>query len=734
MNRRVTMFHSYRFRALPAFFVFLCLCVMPAVPAQPAEPAPIRQAYEKVLPTLVSVRVDVLDDPDAAYEQRLPAEELFDEVVRLHVPLHLAGVRVSPEGLVLVRDPNLPLKRYGTMQGKDSAGRTMALRIAAVLENHSALLLEPTEPQKDLPCLVFEPADVKAGDELLIADPDFLEDVLALCVYSEPAGGVVVAGKEDLQEMLWWQMGSSSLDRLLPAAASIILDARARPIGMALDNALWRTRDGVDSWQGVSILADRRLTPEALDEAAAKIRDLAKASVKEVVITFRPESRVAQQLSTEEGRLTVYGVLLDKSGRIFIPTEMERDAVRQIEEIAVREEDRLVKAEFEGLFRDFGALIVRAEGVTGEPAQPPETPAIPRGRLFYTLDVARRYGRRQEEVEYNRYLDAALGYKETRYIHPQKPMKPGDLALDAQGRLIGFCAPLRPEDRDAILAARHQRTASLIRQPRLFLFSEIADALKSPAEHMDAAARPMSRREEQGLAWLGVEYQPLNAVLARAMHIEDATRDGSRGLLITHVYENSPAERLKFAPGDVLLSIGIAGASGEIDLVVPPRAPETQPRPGGRPWRPRRNFLTAVLTHLGEGRRIQLKAIQAQETRTLDVVIEKAPDDFDSAPTVQSAALGLTVRDLTYDVRHVLRLPADAPGVVVSDVSAGGKAALARIRLGELVQWVNGQPVRSAKEFEEAVRAASTRGKMEFLIVLLGQSRIVEVDAAEGGI
>jgi len=45
-----------------------------------------------------------------------------------------------------------------------------------------------------------------------------------------------------------------------------------------------------------------------------------------------------------------------------------------------------------------------------------------------------------------------------------------------------------------------------------------------------------------------------------------------------------------------------------------------------------------------------------------------APPDFDSARRWRNRKVGLTVKDLTYDIRTYLRLSDDQPGVIVSKV------------------------------------------------------------------
>ena len=108
--------------------------------------------------------------------------------------------------------------------------------------------------------------------------------------------------------------------------------------------------------------------------------------------------------------------------------------------------------------------------------------------------------------------------------------------------------------------------------------------------------------------------------------------------------------------------------------------------------------------------------------------MEKAPDDFDNADQYQETSIGLTVRELTYEVRKVLRLPGRRarrrrqPGPARQQ---GGRGADPPY---EIISSVNGEPATTLKEFERLVRAAQATGKVEFLVADLGVMRIVELD------
>ncbi len=726
-------------------YTLVAILVLTATTLSAAEPDAeqattsdaIRRAYQALRPALVEVKVRVLADSTSSPERRSRLDALFDEFVDERLPLRLCGVRIAPTGTVLIRDPNLPLKRYGEIELLDGEGGTMKGRLVAVLENHAGILLEPVEaPESPLAHVTFSEANLNPGDAFFVAQPAFLEDMLSVQVEMAHAGMTAIEGSEVGARVIWWGGPSySEMGRgFIPSVAPVVLDAEGRVIGLALDNALWHTAEGTDSWLGASIMNDKRLAPEALEAIGQRAIESSHEAVKEVQVRFRSDSRLAQQLKLEEAKLVLYGLLLDDSGKILVPTELDRAAIRQVERIDVLHEGKLLEAHFEGLYRDFGAFLVRADGLSGKPAPIEREATIQRGKVFFTLRVRRRYGKRQDEVEHNRYLDMAIGYKESHYPLPMRPLQVGEFVLNETGQFLGFSAPLRREQQDDIRAM--SRRASQWREyARLYLFSEVAPLLENPKEHLDPAARPMSRKEANVLVWLGLEYQPVNAALAKALGAEGPTRGGARGLLITHVYDASPAERLGIKLGDILLSLHVPGAADEIDLAPPgkgrfARRSRNAARAASarRLWRSRRNYLTTILTLLGEGRRVRLRLIKEGQVQVVPLTLEKAPDDFDNADEYEDTVLGLTVREMTYEVRSVLRLPRESPGVAVSEVERGGKAAVAQIRPYEVITLVNEEPVKSPKEFERRIRSAIVGGRVELLVFNLGRSRIVEID------
>ena len=112
--------------------------------------------------------------------------------------------------------------------------------------------------------------------------------------------------------------------------------------------------------------------------------------------------------------------------------------------------------------------------------------------------------------------------------------------------------------------------------------------------------------------------------------------------------------------------------------------------------------------------------------------VEQAPRDNVSAKKAKDEGTGLTVKELTYEVRASLHLDAKAPGVVVDDVEEGSSAAQARVLANELLLEMDGRPVADPEGFSAALGAARTAGRESVRVVVqrLDRSRFVDLRLA----
>jgi serine protease Do len=86
--------------------------------------------------------------------------------------------------------------------------------------------------------------------------------------------------------------------------------------------------------------------------------------------------------------------------------------------------------------------------------------------------------------------------------------------------------------------------------------------------------------------------------------------------------------------------------------------------------------------------------------------------------------MGITVRNLTYELRRYFQKTEDQPGVIVSKLEPGGKASVAGIKPFEIVTHINGQPVKSVDDFK---KLTSGPGELKMSINRMTKGRQVKI-------
>jgi len=268
----------------------------------------------------------------------------------------------------------------------------------------------------------------------------------------------------------------------------------------------------------------------------------------------------------------------------------------------------------------------------------------------------------------------------------------------------------------------------------------VAAALADLPANADAQNRPQTEADENRLAWLGVELQGMNRELARANEVSEETNDGQSGALVSYVYPDSPAEKAGITPGAVLLRLYVDGLPKPLDVKIESygegfgmggipwdrleQAPVEMLADLPPPWPSVENSFNRSLTDLGAGRKIQVELFQDGKPIRKDFEVVLGPPHFGSSPQFKSKPMGITVRDLTYEVRRFLQRSPGDPGVIVSRVEPGGKAAVAKILPFEVITHVNNEPVKNAKEFE---KLCENQSELRLSVLRMSQSRAVKI-------
>jgi Do/DeqQ family serine protease len=170
---------------------------------------------------------------------------------------------------------------------------------------------------------------------------------------------------------------------------------------------------------------------------------------------------------------------------------------------------------------------------------------------------------------------------------------------------------------------------------------------------------------------------------------------GQKGVAISEVSPNSPGAKAGLKVGDVILAVNGTPVEDEnsFRLQIAGMAPGT--RVALKIMRDGHEMDVPVT--LGENREFARKGRSNNG--------EEGPDQNQGQ---QSALNGVSVDNLTSDVKQQLQLPANIAGVVVTSIDDGSAASDAGLQEGDIIQRVNHQKVTTVDEFDSAVKAAGS--------------------------
>lgn len=84
--------------------------------------------------------------------------------------------------------------------------------------------------------------------------------------------------------------------------------------------------------------------------------------------------------------------------------------------------------------------------------------------------------------------------------------------------------------------------------------------------------------------------------------------------------------------------------------------------------------------------------------------------------------------DITDDVRSALNLPKEVQGAVIAEIDADSPAGKAGLREGDVIQEVNKQPVKSAKDLVTISKKLKANEKILLRVYSQGRSGYVAVE------
>ncbi len=188
--------------------------------------------------------------------------------------------------------------------------------------------------------------------------------------------------------------------------------------------------------------------------------------------------------------------------------------------------------------------------------------------------------------------------------------------------------------------------------------------------------------------FLGVSIQDLTPDLVAALRLPADTK----GVLISHVAENSPAGTAGLKPGDVIVQL-----DGK---------PAVSPGP----------FQTQV-SMLQPGTKVPVVVLRngARQNLTIELGTRVKAMPAKPAPRPTLEVAGMAVQDLNQGLAQQLGYQ-DATGVIVVAVAQDSIAGFSGLIPGMLIQEVDRQPVKNLQEFENTIKEAAQKPPVLFLV------------------
>lgn len=657
--------------------------------------------------------------------------ESWEQLIRDERPLERSGMVLSPTR-VLTADLLLHPRFIRSIAVRHGS-QVVDAKVVAHVERQNAVILELAQPLTGAKSLSFDKA--KPGPYYLVQHAP-REDGWLIAVGAAP-GRVSVTSTER-------RYISGPMEALL-------VDRQGTPVGASMIGELAAD----DSWKGSP--ADwPSIAAADMTKQLAALESTAGAAVPRIALTFRSprgkgdghsgrwsmgqDADVHAEITEWNGS----GVLLDPS-TVLILAALPPKVTARLEGVKVIFADGTQRtATFAGSLRDYGAFLAKLD----KPApSAPKLDADPiqshRDTLLFKAEIAVQGETRTAYYTHERISAFEPGWR--RQLMPQiAPSREGfrgyqggpdslNFIFDAKGELI------------AIPIARRQRVQQAERSwdsgatPMMTPIAYVTKAIGTGSGALDPDNAPLSEAEENRLAWLGVEMQAMDEELARINNVSDQTSGGQTGAIVSFVYPNSPASKAGIEAGDILLRLHIEGQPRPLEIQLEAdrfggmfqqffsmldQIPEEYLDQIPSPWGSAENIVTRSLTDVGFGTPYRIEYVRNGTLMNVELKVEQGPAHYGGAPRFKSESAGLTVRDITYEVRRFFQLKPEDPGVIISKVERGGKSAVAGLKPYEIVTSVNDTPIKTIADFENAIKPG---GELRLSVKRMTEGRLVKL-------
>ncbi|MGE5238545.1 MAG: DegQ family serine endoprotease [Chloroflexota bacterium] len=192
--------------------------------------------------------------------------------------------------------------------------------------------------------------------------------------------------------------------------------------------------------------------------------------------------------------------------------------------------------------------------------------------------------------------------------------------------------------------------------------------------------------------WFGVTMQPVTPDLAKEFGLSD-----ERGAIVADVAEGSPAAKAGIRRGDVIIEF-----DGKEVNDVPAL----------------RNMVAAALPN----REVTVKLLREKKVKTVRVAIKELPHELQvTSGDVENNLKGVSVQNITPELRKGFGIPKQITGVVITDVEEGSPVYGGFAR-GDVITEINRKAIKNTKDYEAVVSKLKPSQNVLVLIYRNGRS------------
>ena len=228
--------------------------------------------------------------------------------------------------------------------------------------------------------------------------------------------------------------------------------------------------------------------------------------------------------------------------------------------------------------------------------------------------------------------------------------------------------------------------------------------LAIPANIVHHAMESLLKTGKVERGYLGISVGELTEKLAKQFGVPDVA-----GAVVEDVTPGSPADKAGIKAEDVVRTLD-GKSVGSKDRLV------------------------ATVASMDPGTGVRLGIIRNGREETLTVTLGSRPADLGAQAGVghapaQGTLRGVTVENLTPELRSQLGLEADTQGVAISKLDSSSPAAEGGLQTGDVIQEIDRRPVRNAADFERLAQGA--RGEVLLRIIRQGNGAFVVISPSE---